>query len=163
MNVPVRSSALGAVSVVNAMQRIFRSSTLPCLHHRKEGRLRHQQNFAKPPKPTQTGGFPFALIGKPPRPRYQWRLRDTPLIARPPLLAVMQGGECACSKLIHTPPPVRLHTLSIFGKQVSAHFPLGREKVWHIRSWRIGARSSPNRATREAWMDGVNDEVNVFI
>src|SRR5467141_4861709 len=59
------------------------------------------------------GGFPFALIGKPPQPRYQWRLRDIPLIARPPLLAVMQGGECACSKLIHTPPPVRLHTLSI--------------------------------------------------
>src|SRR5467141_4962202 len=54
------------------------------------------------------GGFPFALIGKPPRPRYQWRLRDIPLIARPPLLAVMQGGECACSKLIHSPPPVRL-------------------------------------------------------
>jgi hypothetical protein len=32
-------------------------------------------------------------IGKPPRPRYQRRLRGILLIARPPLLAVMQGGE----------------------------------------------------------------------
>src|SRR5439155_12731929 len=39
------------------------------------------------------GGFPFVLIGKPPRPRDQRRLRNNFLIARPPLLAVMQGGE----------------------------------------------------------------------
>src|SRR5215467_11648019 len=31
--------------------------------------------------------------GKPPRPRVQRRLRDVLLIARPPLLAAMQGGE----------------------------------------------------------------------
>src|SRR2546425_4556168 len=30
-----------------------------------------------------------------------------------PLLAVMEGGECASCKLFHTPPPVRVHTLSI--------------------------------------------------
>src|SRR6266702_2193294 len=29
----------------------------PSLHHRKEGCLRHQENFAKPPKLTQTGWF----------------------------------------------------------------------------------------------------------
>src|SRR5467141_1389433 len=66
-------------------------------------------------------GVVFLLfsIGKPPRPRYQWRLRDIPLIARPPLLAVMQGGECASSKLFHTPPPVRLHTPSIHPLQAT--------------------------------------------
>jgi len=32
-------------------------------------------------------------IGKPPRLRDQWMLRDIFLLARPPLLAVMQGGE----------------------------------------------------------------------
>src|SRR5215813_12089626 len=31
----------------------------PSLHHRKEGWLRHQQNFAKPPKQTQPGWFSF--------------------------------------------------------------------------------------------------------
>src|SRR5689334_2499261 len=31
----------------------------PSLHHRKEGCLRHQEDFAKPPKPTQTGWFSF--------------------------------------------------------------------------------------------------------
>src|SRR6266446_10767946 len=31
----------------------------PSLHHRKEGCLRHQENFAKPPKLTQTGWFSF--------------------------------------------------------------------------------------------------------
>src|SRR6267143_1807514 len=70
--------------------------------------------------------FLSLLIGKPPRPRYQWRLRDIPLIARPPILAVMQGGECACSKLIHMPPPVRLHTLSIH--------PLQSISVWKPNS-----------------------------
>src|SRR5262249_60413414 len=50
--------------------------------------------------------FLFVLIGKPPRPRCQWMLRDMFLLARPPLVllgvapsrlrsaAVMQGGEC---------------------------------------------------------------------
>src|SRR5499425_3124130 len=64
------------------------------LHHRKEGWLRHQENFAKPPKQTQPGWFSFLFsIGKPPRPRDQWMFRDIFLLARPPLLAVMQGGE----------------------------------------------------------------------
>src|SRR5437899_4783494 len=51
------------------------------------------------------GGFPSISIGKPPRPLLRLRagalalrgdqrmLRDILLIARPPLLAVMQGGE----------------------------------------------------------------------
>jgi len=41
------------------------------------------------------GGFPFRSIGTPPRPREQRMLRDIFLIARPPLLAVMRGGESA--------------------------------------------------------------------
>src|SRR5262245_1013185 len=53
-----------------------------------------KKNFAKPPKQTQPGWFSLLFsIGKPPRPREQRMLRDIFLLARPPLLAVMQGGE----------------------------------------------------------------------
>src|SRR3989442_15104451 len=92
------------------------------------------------------GGFPFALIGKPPRPRYKWRLRDIPLIARPPLLAVMQGGECACSKLIHTPPPVRLDTLSIHPLQSAKrthHPPINLWIVAHLKGVLAHAHEVP--------------------
>src|SRR5947209_19455059 len=67
----------------------------PCITARR-GRLRHQENAAKPPQP-DAGGVVFLLFsfGKPPRPRDQRRLRGIFLIARPPLLAVMQGGEFA--------------------------------------------------------------------
>jgi len=37
--------------------------------------------------------FLFCAIGKPTRPRDRWMLREIFLLARPPLLAVMQGGE----------------------------------------------------------------------
>src|SRR5947208_13552482 len=36
----------------------------PSLHHRREGCLRHQENFAKPPKLTQTGWFSFCSYRK---------------------------------------------------------------------------------------------------
>src|SRR5437762_9523887 len=44
--------------------------------------------------------FHTCSIGKPPRPRDQRRLRDICLIARPPLLAVMQGGDYALLQLL---------------------------------------------------------------
>src|SRR5213593_2302950 len=49
-------------------------------------------------------GVVFLLFsfGKPPRPRYQRMLRGILSIARPPLLAVMQGGECARFQFVHT-------------------------------------------------------------
>src|SRR5262245_30636668 len=48
------------------------------------------------------GWFSFRVsIGKLPRPRGQRTLRDIFLIARPPLLAVMQGGEFALLRFIH--------------------------------------------------------------
>src|SRR5262245_57292529 len=60
----------------------------------------------------QTGWFSFLFsIGKPPRPRDQRRLRGILLIARPPLLAVMQGGEYARFQ-IHSHldrPPLQLN------------------------------------------------------
>src|SRR5881397_3627326 len=78
-------------------------SVFPSLHHCKEGRLRRQQNGAKPPKQPQPGWFSFWFsIGKPPRPRDQRKLRDILLLARPPLLAVMQGGEYARFLFVHT-------------------------------------------------------------
>src|SRR5262245_46889813 len=82
----------------------FSSAKLPSLHHGKEGWLRHKSNGAKPPLLAQTGWFSFSVsIGKPPRPRGQRTLRDIFLIARPPLLALMQGGE-SCTTAIHSQP-----------------------------------------------------------
>ena len=48
----------------------YSGALFPSLHHRKEGRLRHQLDAAKLPKLTQPGWFSFCFsIGKPPRPR----------------------------------------------------------------------------------------------
>src|ERR1041385_1194397 len=78
-----------------------RAYSPPCITARRGG-LRHQKHFAKPPKPTRPGWFSALFsIEKPPRPRGQRRLRDILLIARPPLLAVMQGGEFCFIQLIH--------------------------------------------------------------
>src|SRR5262249_43409279 len=71
------------------------SGRFPSLHHPKEGWLRHQENFAKPPKPTQPGWSSFCS-----------RSENHPvcairgcfaifLLAQTPLLAVTQGGESA--------------------------------------------------------------------
>src|SRR3989442_16043418 len=97
------------------------------------------------------GGFPFALIGKPPRPGYKWKLRDIPLIARPPLLAVMQGGECACSKLVHTPPLVR--PLSIHPLQATRD----RSGKAHFQKFRSGKKGLP---TTKLAQNGVSGSIS---
>src|SRR6266704_6414368 len=62
-------------------------------------------------------GVVFLLfsIGKPPRPRVQRRLRGILLIARPPLLAVMQVGEYARFQFIHIfiRPPLQYYSTLI--------------------------------------------------
>ena len=65
--------------------------------------MRHKSNVAKPPLLAQTGWFSLRVsIGKPPRHRGRRTLRDIFLIARPPFLAVMQGGEFALLRFIHS-------------------------------------------------------------
>src|SRR5438552_15735403 len=44
---------------VYAAVKNWNLARFPSLHHRKEGCLRHQENFAKPTKLTQTGWFSF--------------------------------------------------------------------------------------------------------
>src|SRR5262249_8163995 len=45
----------------------YRRAIFPSLHQRKEGWMRHHENFAKPPKQTQPGWFSFLFsIGTPP-------------------------------------------------------------------------------------------------
>ena len=62
-----------------------------------------KSDVAKPPLLAQTRWFSLRdSIGKPPRPRGQRTLRDIFLIARPPLLAVMQGGEFAVLRFIRS-------------------------------------------------------------
>src|SRR5438477_11400067 len=67
---------------------------VPFLHHRKEGRLRHQKISPSNRDGRSRGGFRLVFIGEPPRLRNQRMLRNFFLIAQPPLLAVMQGGVC---------------------------------------------------------------------
>src|SRR5947209_17881946 len=45
------------------------------------------------------GGFPIRAKGKPPRLRQLRWLREILLMTQPPLLAVVQGGECAGSEI----------------------------------------------------------------
>ena len=71
--------------------------------------MRHQENSAQHPYLTQPGWCSlWSAIGTPPRPREERMLRDILLIARPPLLAVMRGGEFARFKMTplkHPPLP----------------------------------------------------------
>ena len=93
----------------------WNQALFPSLHHRKEGWLRHQKNFAQPQNQTQPGWFSFVFsLGKPPRPRDQQMLRSILLIARPPLLLLrlraaalaLRGGdarrEYARFQFVHT-------------------------------------------------------------
>src|SRR5262249_21111788 len=68
----------------------------PSLHHRKEGQAASSKKCCEATE-GDAAGVVFLLfsIGKPPRLRDQRRLRTILLIARPPLLTVMQGGEYA--------------------------------------------------------------------
>src|SRR5262245_39395731 len=75
---------------------------LPSLHHCKEGGCVIKKISGSNQSVRSRGGFPLVSIGKPPRLRDQRRLRDICLIARPPLLAVMQGGE---SRTLTIPSP----------------------------------------------------------
>src|SRR5262245_19364016 len=90
-----RRESAGRLHEMSEGERIV-ELLFPSLHHRKEGRLRHKNDFAQPPKQTQPGLVFLSAARaekKPPRPRGQRMLRDILLIARPPLLAVTQGGE----------------------------------------------------------------------
>ena len=78
---------------------------VPSLHHRKEGWLRHQENVAQATDAEQPGWFSFDYQSENhPGLAAHWMLRDVFLIARPPLLAVMQGGDYASFEFIHTFP-----------------------------------------------------------
>src|SRR5437773_9586839 len=93
----------GTVAAVYEDVNKLRLCVIPLLASQQGGVAASQENFAKPPKLTQPGGFSFVFsIGKPPRPRNQRMLRGILLIARPPLLAVMQGGEYARFQFFHT-------------------------------------------------------------
>src|SRR5262245_7110877 len=102
-----------------------RTGAFPSLHHRRAALARQRAAsreggvdapIKKMPRSllswAQTGWFSFLFsTGKPPRPRDQRRLRGILLIARPPLLAVMQGGEYARFQ-IHSHldrPPLQLN------------------------------------------------------
>ena len=89
---PNGSNALTVGAVYGAVKKLDQA-LCPSLHHRKEGWLRHQVNFAQPPKLTQPGWFSFCSHRKTtPASRSSGGFAIIFLIARPPLLAVMQGG-----------------------------------------------------------------------
>src|SRR5439155_22946575 len=80
-----------------------RARIVPSLHHRKEGWLRHQENFAKQPKQTQSGWFSFCFYRKTTPASRSVDASQYFLIAQPPLLAAMQGGDYrAPFQFLHT-------------------------------------------------------------
>ena len=78
----------------------MRRQSPPCIAARRGGGVIKKYCEATE---ADTAGVVFliVLIGKPPRPRYSRLLRAVFLIARPPLLAVMQGGDY-CLISIHS-------------------------------------------------------------
>src|SRR6184192_2961681 len=74
-----------------------RANSPPCITARRDGCVTNQM-VRSHRKRRSRGGFPSPPFHSEnhPRPRDQRRLRGIFLIARPPLLAVMQGGEFAC-------------------------------------------------------------------
>src|SRR5690349_14475704 len=65
----------------------------PCITARRGGCVIKQ--ISRSHRSDAAGVVLRSSVGKPPRPRFQRTLRGIFLIARPPLLAVMQGGEYA--------------------------------------------------------------------
>src|SRR6266581_4596793 len=100
----ISSQVLCTVAAVyEGVNELESSGIVPSLHHRKEGTLRHQKISRSHRNGRSRGGFPFVSIGKPPRLRSQRMLRNIFLIAQPPLLAVMQGGDYATRfQFVHT-------------------------------------------------------------
>jgi hypothetical protein len=74
----------------------FESGVFPSLHHRKEGWPSDQQKYREASADSEAGVV-FRRTQKENHPgcAVKRRLRDIPLMAQPPLLAVMQGGEYA--------------------------------------------------------------------
>src|SRR5438128_1350615 len=72
----------------------FETSAIPLLAS-PQGGVAASSKRCRAATEADAAGVVFLLcsFGKPPRPRDQRRLRDNFLTVRPPLLAVMQGGE----------------------------------------------------------------------
>src|SRR5438093_152607 len=58
-NVPKAASCCMNLLTFRQRGKAWNRAFFPSLHHRKEGWLRHQENFAQPPKLTQPGWFSF--------------------------------------------------------------------------------------------------------
>src|SRR5262245_1584768 len=71
----------------------FEKSEFPSSHHREEGWRRHQKMARSLLMDAAGVVFLVPSIGTPPHPREKRVLRSIFLIARPPLLAVMRGGN----------------------------------------------------------------------
>src|SRR5690349_11356987 len=90
-------------ALIESMNELESSATVPSLHHRKEGWLSDEQILRSLRLLRGRGGFPMRTKGKPPRLRPTQSLRGIFLMTQPPLLAVMQRGDCrARFQFIHT-------------------------------------------------------------
>src|SRR5260370_14171340 len=85
-------SSVGAVGGLRKIE--IRRYSPPCITARRGGCVFNKMSRSHRSRRSR-GGFPFVLNRKTTPASRQRRLRDILLIARPPLLAVMQGGEYA--------------------------------------------------------------------
>src|SRR2546426_529389 len=77
----------------------FGASALPSLHHGEEEWPSDQWNVSKPPLIARPGWFSDQGERKTTPSASAWWIREILLMTQLPLLAVMQGGECASSKI----------------------------------------------------------------
>ena len=99
MNTPPNQNVVAVIGAVKIMSGCFGEAYSPPRITARRGGCAINRMLRSYLSSAQTGWCSFLFpIGKPPRPRYQRRLRNIFLSARPPLLAVMQGGEYASPK-----------------------------------------------------------------
>src|SRR6185295_1675377 len=81
------------------VNEIGRGHSPPCITARRGGCV-IKKNVAQQPKRTQPGWFSLCIHRKTTPASRSAELRDIFLIARPPLLAVMQGGEWPARNMV---------------------------------------------------------------
>src|SRR5437588_8256809 len=92
------SLILGTTGAHRSCEKIgIKHYSPPCITARRGGCVINKISRSHQSRRSR-GGFPFVLNRKTTPASRSRRLRDILLIARPPLLAVMQGGEYAGSK-----------------------------------------------------------------
>src|SRR2546427_10994712 len=106
------------------------------------------------------GGFPIRAKGKPPRLRQLRWLREILLMTQPPLLAVVQGGECAGAEI----SALRVGTYTA-NSSVTAPWGRNFHRTWTIKpACRLKSLlRTPDHITQEShWISTKTEALSYF-